>query len=99
MKLQATEATLITYDDNGMINSEKTISIELLQRGDMVKVFPGEKIPVDGAVKEGVSMVDESLITGESMPVTKKPGVYLFVLHVLCCLFCPCILWFVVRYQ
>ncbi|XP_072040738.1 copper-transporting ATPase 1-like [Amphiura filiformis] len=74
MKLQATEATLITYDSNGLINSEKTISIELLQRGDMVKVFPGEKIPVDGSVKEGVSMVDESLITGESMPVTKKPG-------------------------
>lgn len=74
MKLQATEATLITYDTNGLINSEKTIPIELLQRGDMVKVFPGEKIPVDGTVKDGMSMVDESLITGESMPVTKKPG-------------------------
>ena len=97
MKLQATEATLITYDDNGLINSEKTINIELLQRGDMVKVFPGEKIPVDGAVKEGVSMVDESLITGESMPVTKKPGVYLLS---YVCFFAGItyVLWFVRTY-
>ena len=97
MKLQATEATLITYDDNGLINSEKTINIELLQRGDMVKVFPGEKIPVDGAVKEGVSMVDESLITGESMPVTKKPGVYLLS-YVCCVAGITYVLWFVRTY-
>jgi Cu+-exporting ATPase len=48
--------------------------IELLKSGDMVIVRPGEKIPVDSIVLEGNSAVDESMITGESMPVEKKPG-------------------------
>jgi Cu+-exporting ATPase len=48
--------------------------IELLKPGDMVIVRPGEKIPVDSIVLEGNSAVDESMITGESMPVEKKLG-------------------------
>lgn len=42
--------------------------------GDMVSIRPGQKIPVDGVVTEGISAVDESAITGESLPVTKEPG-------------------------
>ncbi len=53
---------------------ERDIPIEQVRVGDIVVVRPGEKIPVDGAVREGQSAVDESILTGESMPVDKKPG-------------------------
>ncbi len=53
---------------------ERDIPIEDVQVGDIVVVRPGEKIPVDGIVIEGVSAVDESMITGESLPVEKRPG-------------------------
>ena len=54
--------------------AEQDIPIEQVRVGDIVMVRPGEKIPVDGAVREGDSAVDESMLTGESMPVDKKPG-------------------------
>ena len=54
--------------------SEVEIPIESVALGDMVLVRPGERLPVDGVVLEGRSAVDESLLTGESLPVDKGPG-------------------------
>lgn len=53
---------------------ERDIPVELLVRGDIVIVRPGESVPTDGVVVSGSSAVDESMLTGESLPVTKEPG-------------------------
>ena len=54
--------------------AEAEVSIDDVRVGDIVLVRPGEKIPVDGVVVEGRTAVDESMLTGESLPVEKKPG-------------------------
>ena len=54
--------------------SEEDIALEQVVVGDVLRVRPGEKIPVDGTVTDGASSVDESMVTGESMPVTKNQG-------------------------
>ncbi len=53
---------------------EKDIPIEEVEIGDLILVRPGEKIPVDGVIKDGYSSVDEAMISGESIPVEKKAG-------------------------
>jgi P-type Cu+ transporter len=53
---------------------EQQIPIEEVVAGDLIQVKPGERVPVDGIVREGFSSLDESMITGESIPVEKKPG-------------------------
>ena len=53
---------------------EEDVSLDTIERGDRFRVRPGEKVPVDGSVIEGRSAVDESMVTGESMPVTKTSG-------------------------
>lgn len=68
MDLQAKEATLI---ENG---SERKVPADAVNPGDMLKVRPGEKIPVDGVIVQGHSAVNESMITGESLPVEKNEG-------------------------
>ena len=54
--------------------TEEEVQLDSVHVGDRLRVRPGEKVPVDGAVVEGRSAVDESMVTGESMPVTKEVG-------------------------
>ncbi len=54
--------------------SEEEVSLDAVAVGDRLRVRPGEKVPVDGEVVEGRSTVDESMVTGESIPVDKEPG-------------------------
>ena len=53
---------------------DEEVALELVQAGDRLRVRPGDGVPVDGEVLEGKSAVDESMVTGESMPAAKEPG-------------------------
>ncbi|MBP1931109.1 heavy metal translocating P-type ATPase [Ammoniphilus resinae] len=68
MGLQAKTAVVIRN------NVETVVPVEEVILGDIVVVKPGEKVPVDGEVMEGQSTVDESMLTGESIPIDKQPG-------------------------
>lgn len=85
LELQAREQTSgalralldLTPDTARRINpdgTEEEVTLDLVAVGDRFRVRPGEKVPVDGNVEEGRSTLDESLVTGESMPVTKDVG-------------------------
>ncbi|HLD72772.1 MAG TPA: heavy metal translocating P-type ATPase [Candidatus Nanoarchaeia archaeon] len=68
MKLGAKTATVIRKGKEIQVNLEEVVA------GDLILVRPGEKVPVDGIIVEGHSALDESLVTGESIPVEKKKG-------------------------
>ena len=87
--VQVTSAVLLQLDEHGKIESEKEIDINLAQRDDVLKacaavvwccqqtltqVIPHGNIPVDGVIVHGSTFVDESMLTGESMPLFKHPG-------------------------
>jgi Cu+-exporting ATPase len=72
MGLQPRMARVVRYGE------EMEIPVETVAVGDVVIIRPGEKLPVDGEVLEGHSAVDESMLTGESMPVEKGPGVVVY---------------------
>jgi len=69
LELGAKEARKVHSD-----GSTQLVGVELLQVGDVVRILPGEKIPMDGEVLSGNSAVDESMISGESIPRDKAPG-------------------------
>ena len=66
--MQATSATLVRGDE------ESIVGLDAVRPGDLLRVRPGERVPVDGIVADGTSAVDESMLTGEAMPVVKAPG-------------------------
>jgi len=68
LELGAKEARLLVDGD------ERMVPIDQVRVGDILRVRPGEKVPVDGEVIDGASAVDESMLTGESVPVDKQPG-------------------------
>ncbi|MBK9983651.1 MAG: copper-translocating P-type ATPase [Saprospiraceae bacterium] len=68
LKLAPNKATLIVD------GKEQVVAIDAIQIGNLLRVKPGEKIPVDGSIKEGEAIIDESMISGEPIPVEKKTG-------------------------
>ena len=68
LKLVPSTATLVTDGEDTII------AIDKIKQGNLLRVKPGEKIPVDGSIIEGQSSIDESMITGEPIPVDKQPG-------------------------
>ncbi len=68
LELGAKEACLVER------GGERMVAVESVRVGDLLRVRPGEKVPVDGVVVAGSSAVDESMLTGESVPVDKAPG-------------------------
>jgi Cu+-exporting ATPase len=69
--LDLTPKSAHRLDDSGQ---ETEVGLDQVHLGDRLRVRPGEQVPVDGEVEEGRSAVDESMVTGESMPVNKQPG-------------------------
>ena len=74
LRLAPSTAVLLTRDEAGRTLAEQEVPLALVQRADLLKVVSGARMPVDGAVVEGRSYVDESMVTGEANLVHKRPG-------------------------
>ncbi|PLK19067.1 heavy metal translocating P-type ATPase, partial [Natronobacterium gregoryi] len=82
LEMQAEEATVVEWetspasraDGDAVPGDEMVVPLETVEPGDVMKVRPGEKVPTDGVVVDGQSAVDESMVTGESVPVEKGEG-------------------------
>ncbi|KAL0031786.1 hypothetical protein WJX79_007431 [Trebouxia sp. C0005] len=74
LQLTPPTAVLLTVDEKGSVVSEQELATSLVHRGDLLKVLPGSRIPADGLVTGGQSHVDESMLTGEALPVSKRQG-------------------------
>ncbi|KAI9593891.1 hypothetical protein BDF19DRAFT_447208 [Syncephalis fuscata] len=74
ISLAPSQATLLELSVDGQVIGERKVATELIQPGDFIRIYPGEKIPVDGVVREGSSNVNESMVTGEPLEVTKSTG-------------------------
>ncbi|WP_224450140.1 heavy metal translocating P-type ATPase [Haloprofundus salilacus] len=77
LELEADDAIVVDEvetEDGQTFENEREVPLEDVEKGDVMKVRPGEKVPTDGVVVEGSSAVDESNVTGESVPVEKSPG-------------------------
>ncbi|KAL5212730.1 hypothetical protein ABZP36_023577 [Zizania latifolia] len=72
VELVPATALLLLKDRDGKHSAEKEIDASLIQPGDVLKVLPGSKVPADGIVIWGTSHVDESMVTGESAPISKE---------------------------
>ena len=76
-----TKGNLVEVEDSAQLSldsKDREVSVELLQEGDFVKVYPGSGVPLDGVVVLGSGICNESMLTGESRPVSKEPGTTVF---------------------
>ncbi|KAK9841413.1 hypothetical protein WJX74_005280 [Apatococcus lobatus] len=74
LTLTPATALLLKPDKSGKLSEEVEVPTALVHRGDILKVLPGARIPADGTVEAGQSHVDESMLTGEALPVSRKRG-------------------------
>ena len=84
MSLQATEAILVTLDEHQTVMTEREVPVELVHRGDILKVKPGAKVPVDGKVINGKSSCDEVCISYliQSFALPQKRTLFYFTMSI-----------------
>ncbi|CAI7856103.1 unnamed protein product [Closterium sp. NIES-54] len=74
LQLAPATAVLVDVNADGKVLAEREVDSRLLQRGDVLRVLPGARVPTDGVIVTGTTHVNESMLTGESAPVAKGPG-------------------------